>query len=125
MQSRNQRTGGEPTSTMKATAQAMTNNTGVEGGKTLANYAQALPRTDGKPHDHIYEVVAVRHDSNGNISDFQLDDGTEVDYANMLKLVNNGQVIGVEAVQNQTGAFSIRSRVDGDPDNNLSNLPTF
>lgn len=59
------------------------------------------------------KVVAVRKDEYGDLAEFKLNTGEVVDFANCQKLINEGKL------------DLIRSKPDGDPNNNLSALPEF
>lgn len=70
------------------------------------------------------EVVAVRKDENGNLSEFKLDDGTVYDFQECWDAINRGE-LNLIATIGKEGAPVIRSYGDGDKSNNLSNLPPF
>lgn len=70
------------------------------------------------------EVVAVRKDENGNLSEFKLDDGTVYDFKGCWDAIGRGE-LDLVATTGTEGVPIIRSQGDGNPDNNLSNLPTF
>ena len=70
------------------------------------------------------EVIAVRHGENGELVAFKLNDGTVYDFNQCWDAVNRGE-LDLIATTGKSGAPVIRSRGDGDLDNNLSNLPVF
>lgn len=70
------------------------------------------------------EVIAVRKDNEGNLSEFKLNDGTVYDFKECWDAINRGE-LDLIATTGKEGVSIIRSHGDGNPDNNLSNLPTF
>jgi hypothetical protein len=86
-----------------------------------ANYDR-LPRVFGKA------IVAVHKENrygNEAIVAFKLEDGTVLDYAQMLDASQNGGFQGLRVQENREGELIIRSVPDGSLDNNLDNLPRF
>lgn len=69
--------------------------------------------------------VAVQKNGDGDITAFQTSGGRELDYAQALQEVQNGNIQGVNAFKGRDGETYIRGDADGDPSNNLDNLPTF
>lgn len=70
------------------------------------------------------KVVAVRKDEYGDLAEFKLNTGEVVDFANCQKLINEGKLDLISTV-GKNGVDVIRSKPDGDPNNNLSALPEF
>ena len=70
------------------------------------------------------EVVAVRKDENGNLSEFKLDDGTVYDFKECWDAIGRGE-LDLVATTGEEGVPILGSPGDGNPENNLSNLPTF
>lgn len=68
------------------------------------------------------KIVKVRKDDEGNITNVMLEDGTVY---TIEEAINSGQIEGVNVVRSKSGSQYIRSLPDGNPDNNLDNLPTF
>lgn len=71
------------------------------------------------------KIVAVRKNSYGNLEAFKLDDGRELDYITAYDMVVDGKISGVIATTGKDNSLIIRSMPDGDPSNNLDNLPVF
>jgi hypothetical protein len=78
-----------------------------------------LPRVYGKA------IVGTHKNGRGNIEAFQLEDGTVLDYLQMLQANDQGAFEGLRVQQNREGELIIRSVPDGFSDNNLDNLPQF
>ena len=103
------------------TAMPSTNATAM--GNSISGQADSGTMSQGcvtYPH----HVVAVRKDTDGNLSMFKLEDGTVLDYGQCLDYIHQGQ-LNLIATEGKSGALIIRSQADGDPYNNLSNLPIF
>lgn len=71
------------------------------------------------------EVVAVRKDNSGTITQYKLNDGTVIDHEQAVDMTENGEIDGCNITTARNGLKSIRSNPDGDPSNNLDNLPVF
>lgn len=69
--------------------------------------------------------VAVRKNGDGDIESFKTSSGKMLDYQQALQEVQNGNIQGVNAFKGRDGETYIRGDADGDPSNNLDNLPTF
>lgn len=69
--------------------------------------------------------VAVQKNGDGDITAFQTSTGRVLDYSQALQEVHNGMIQGVNAFKGRDGETYIRGDADGDPSNNLDNLPTF
>ena len=72
--------------------------------------------------EHV--IVAVRRDELGNIIKIRLDDGQEWGIKEAIILGEGGYLKGC-MVQSNLGGKYIKSVNDGDPSNNLDNLPSF
>lgn len=70
------------------------------------------------------KVTAVRKDEEGNLSEFKLNDGRVVDFYGCKDLINEGK-LDLISTTGKNGVEIIRSKPDGDPSNNLSELPEF
>jgi hypothetical protein len=81
------------------------------------DYYRRLPKVGGKA------IVAVRKNGRGNIEAFKLEDGTILDYYQMLK--SEHMLEGLRIQPNREGELIVRSVPDGYSDNNLDNLPNF
>ncbi|MFM1655224.1 DUF3892 domain-containing protein [Brevibacillus sp. B_LB10_24] len=73
-----------------------------------------------KPH-----VVAVRKNGDGDIIKLKLSDGNEVDYLVAQRLAEQGMIENVQVFKGRGGDIHLRSIPDGDPSNNLDNMPLF
>ncbi len=71
------------------------------------------------------KVQAVRKNENGTITDYKLEDGSVIGHSEAVRLVESGQLAGYNVATAKDGTKSIRSNRDGDPSNNLDNLPAF
>lgn len=69
--------------------------------------------------------VAVQKNGDGDITAFKTASGRELDYVTALQEVQAGSIAGVNAFKGRDGETYIRGDADGDPTNNLDNLPTF
>ncbi|WP_088833001.1 DUF3892 domain-containing protein [Paenibacillus tyrfis] len=71
------------------------------------------------------QVVAVRKNGDGDIVELKLASGQVVDYLEAQQLAKNGQLENVNVFRGRDGDEHLRSNADGDPSNNLDNLPGF
>lgn len=72
------------------------------------------------------KVVAVaKEKSNQNIIAFKLDDGTILNYEDCINAINAGQLPELMLGRARDGSITIKGVADGDPSNNLQNLPIF
>ncbi|MBP1992712.1 DUF3892 domain-containing protein [Paenibacillus eucommiae] len=71
------------------------------------------------------QVVAVRKNGDGDIVELQLSSGQVVDYKQAQAMAKNGEIEHVNVFKGRDGDEHLRSDADGDPTNNLDNLPTF
>ena len=69
--------------------------------------------------------VAVRKNGDGDITAFRTSSGRELDYDEALREVREGRIKGANVFKGRDGEFYIRGDADGDPSNNLDNLPAF
>jgi hypothetical protein len=69
--------------------------------------------------------VAVKKNNDGDITTFKTSTGRVLDYQQALNEVKNNQIIGVNVFKGRDSEMYIRGDADGDPSNNLDNLPTF
>lgn len=70
------------------------------------------------------KVVAVRRDADDNMAEFKLNNGTVVDLPGCQKLIAEGK-LDLISTTGKNGVDIVRSKPDGDPNNNLSSLPSF
>lgn len=71
------------------------------------------------------QIVAVRKNGDGDIIEMKLSSGQVVDYKQAQQMAKSGQIVNVNVFRGRDGDEHIRSNADGDPSNNLDNLPTF
>jgi len=72
-----------------------------------------------------FEIVAVRHNGKGKLTNFKLNNGQELDYQQTIELGKSGQIAGIDVVDRKSDMQFIRSEPDGIEENNLDNLPEF
>ncbi|GGG90188.1 DUF3892 domain-containing protein [Paenibacillus radicis (ex Gao et al. 2016)] len=70
-------------------------------------------------------IVAVQKNGDGDLTSFKTSSGRILDYATALQEVQEGHIAGVNAFKGRDGELHIRGDADGDPTNNLDQLPTF
>ncbi|EFM12874.1 conserved hypothetical protein [Paenibacillus curdlanolyticus YK9] len=75
--------------------------------------------------DNRETFVAVQKNGDGDLTGFKTSAGRELAYAEALELVQAGQIAGVNAFKGRDGETYIRGDADGDPTNNLDQLPLF
>ncbi len=71
------------------------------------------------------EVVAVRKNGDGDIVELKLTSGQVVDYVTAQAMAKDKKIKNVNVFRGRDGDEHLRSNADGDPSNNLDNLPTF
>ena len=69
--------------------------------------------------------IAVQKNGDGDIEKFKTSSGRVLSYEEALSEVSNGEVIGANVFKGKDGEMYIRGNADGDPTNNLDQLPTF
>ncbi|MDF2717720.1 MAG: hypothetical protein K0R28_4645 [Paenibacillus sp.] len=69
--------------------------------------------------------VAVQKNGDGDITSFKTSSGRIMNYEQALAEVKSGAIQGVNAFKGRDGDTYIRGDADGDPSNNLDNLPAF
>lgn len=62
---------------------------------------------------------------NGDLVSFQTSSGRVLDYQQALQEVQAGAIAGVNVFKGRDGEMYIRGDADGDPTNNLDQLPQF
>ncbi|CAM3956702.1 DUF3892 domain-containing protein [Paenibacillus alkaliterrae] len=71
------------------------------------------------------QFVAVQKNGDGDLTAFKTSNGRVLDYATALQEVQAGHIAGVNTFKGRDGEVYIRGDADGDPSNNLDNLPIF
>ncbi|MFF2484199.1 DUF3892 domain-containing protein [Paenibacillus sp. NPDC058071] len=69
--------------------------------------------------------VAVQKNGDGDLTAFKTSSGRTLDYDTALNEVQAGNIAGVNAFKGRDGETYIRGDADGDPTNNLDQLPLF
>ncbi|KMT22350.1 DUF3892 domain-containing protein [Clostridium cylindrosporum] len=69
------------------------------------------------------KITKVKHDSKGEIIEYQLDNGSIVSKEEVVNLAYNGEIEGVMVSRSKSNEYYVRSTPDGDKSNNLDNLP--
>lgn len=69
--------------------------------------------------------TSVRKNGDGDITAFRTSGGRVLDYEQALREVREGRIAGVNIFKGRDGEMYIRGDADGDPSNNLDNLPAF
>ncbi|MCQ6558214.1 DUF3892 domain-containing protein [Paenibacillus mendelii] len=75
--------------------------------------------------DNRESIVAVQKNGDGDLTAFQTSTGRVLQYEEALQEVEAGQLAGVNAFKGRDGGTYIRGDADGDPSNNLDQLPIF
>ncbi|GAC41613.1 DUF3892 domain-containing protein [Paenibacillus popilliae] len=70
-------------------------------------------------------IVAVQKNGDGDLSAFQTSTGRHLSYEQALDEVQAGNIAGVNVFKGRDGGMYLRGEADGDPTNNLDNLPLF
>ncbi|MFD1955128.1 DUF3892 domain-containing protein [Paenibacillus thailandensis] len=84
-----------------------------------------MEQTGAGMADNRERFVAVQKNGDGDITSFQTSSGRVLDYTAALQEVQAGRIAGVNAFKGRDGETYIRGDADGDPTNNLDNLPPF
>jgi hypothetical protein len=71
------------------------------------------------------QFVAVQKNGDGDITAFKTSGGRVLDYETAKQEVQQGNIQGVNVFKGRDGDMYIRGDADGDPSNNLDNLPNF
>lgn len=69
--------------------------------------------------------IAAQRNGDGGLTKFQTSSGRVLDYQQALQEVQSGSIAGVNAFKGKDGEMYIRGDADGDPTNNLDQLPQF
>lgn len=76
-------------------------------------------------NEQLPEVVAVRKNGDGDIVQLKLDNGEVVDYKTAQQMVQTTGIRNLNVFRGRDDELHLRSNADGDPSNNLDNLPGF
>ncbi|SDW34572.1 DUF3892 domain-containing protein [Paenibacillus sp. CF384] len=69
--------------------------------------------------------VAAQKNGDGDLMAFKTSSGRVLNYEQALAEANNGTIAGVNVFKGKDGEHYIRGDADGDPTNNLDQLPNF
>ncbi|SHE10523.1 Uncharacterised protein [Chlamydia abortus] len=69
--------------------------------------------------------IAVRKNGDGDLREFMTSSGRVLSYEQALQEVQMGRIQGANVFKGRDGDLYIRGDADGDPSNNLDNLPGF
>ncbi|GGF85559.1 hypothetical protein GCM10010912_33580 [Paenibacillus albidus] len=75
--------------------------------------------------DEREQFIAVQKNGDGDITGFKTASGRVLEYGQALEEVKSGKIAGVNAFKGRDGEMYIRGDADGDPSNNLDQLPMF
>lgn len=75
--------------------------------------------------DNRETIVAVQKNGDGDLTAFQTSTGRQLSYEQALNEVQAGNIAGVNVFKGRDGGMYVRGDADGDPTNNLDNLPLF
>lgn len=70
-------------------------------------------------------IVAVQKNGDGDLTRFKTESGRVLDYDQAIEEAKNGTLSGVNVFKGRDGEHYLRGDADGDPTNNLDNLPVF
>lgn len=71
------------------------------------------------------QFVAVQKNGDGDLTAFKTSAGRVLDYNQALNEIQTGSIAGVNVFKAKDGSLRIRGDADGDPTNNLDQLPIF
>ncbi|AZN43702.1 DUF3892 domain-containing protein [Paenibacillus albus] len=85
-----------------------------------------MPEQSGEAAGSQQETfVAVQKNGDGDLTSFQTSNGRVLNYEEALAEVESGAIAGVNSFKGKDGETYIRGNADGDPTNNLDQLPNF
>ncbi|GIP25230.1 hypothetical protein J23TS9_03600 [Paenibacillus sp. J23TS9] len=71
------------------------------------------------------QFIAVQKNGDGDLTAFKTSSGRVLGYDEALQEVKAGAIAGVNVFKGRDGGMYIRGDADGDPSNNLDQLPRF
>jgi tRNA-dihydrouridine synthase len=71
------------------------------------------------------EIIKVRKNAKGNITDIMLDNGNVYSISEAIMMAKDGLIEGVNVGRAKDGREFLRSDPNGTENDNLDNLPTF
>lgn len=72
-----------------------------------------------------HKIVKVKKNSDGDITDIQLENGEVHAIKEAISLVKDEQISGVNVGKAKNGREFLRSNPNGNDEDNLDNLPSF
>lgn len=75
--------------------------------------------------DKKQTIAAVMKNKDGDIVKFKTSNGTILNYQEAIQEVEAKQIEGLNTFKGKDGEVYIRSNADGNPENNLDQLPQF
>ncbi|REE70680.1 uncharacterized protein DUF3892 [Paenibacillus taihuensis] len=88
-------------------------------------YMRMPEQSEGAAGEQRETFVAVQKNGDGDLTSFQTSTGRVLNYEQALAEVESGTIAGVNAFKGRDGETYIRGNADGDPTNNLDQLPNF
>ena len=70
-------------------------------------------------------IVAVQKNGDGDLTAFKTETGRVLQYDQAIAEANKGNLAGVNVFKGKDGGHYLRGDADGDPTNNLDQLPRF
>ncbi len=70
-------------------------------------------------------IVAVQKNGDGDLTSFKTENGRILAYDEAIAEAGQGKLAGVNVFKGRDGGHYLRGDADGDPTNNLDNLPVF
>jgi len=95
------------------------------GWKQLDKKRKMLSHKEDNKMNEQETFVAVRKNNEGDIVELKTSSGRVLHYTEAQLEVQNGMIAGANVFKGRDGEPHLRSNADGDPTNNLDNLPTF
>lgn len=71
------------------------------------------------------EIVAVKKDNQDRLVEFKTNNGKIYNYETAKEAIEIGLITNAELFKGRDSQMHIKGRGDGDPNNNLANLPEF
>lgn len=71
------------------------------------------------------KIIQVRKNTNGNITNVKLDNGSEVSIEQAISMAKQNQIENIIVGKTKNGSETLRSQGNNTKEDNLSNLPIF
>lgn len=71
----------------------------------------------------MFRIIGVRHDSNGEIVSYKLDNNKILNKKEAVSFAEEGKIDGVTIGVSKNGEKFLKSMPDGNKSNNLDNMP--